>query len=119
MAHGYLKNMLAAEAKVYSAGVKKHGLNRDAVKVMGLDEVDISDHTSNLVEDYLNIHFNYIITVCDHANESCPIFPNKEAVKLHKNFTDPSKIEFENEQKKNRKIHLCKKPNQNLLFGFC
>ena len=53
MAHGYLKNMLAAEAKVYSAGVKKHGLNRDAVKVMGLDEVDICDHTSNLVEDYL------------------------------------------------------------------
>ena len=45
MAHGYLKNMLATEAKVYSAGVKKHGLNLDAVKVMGLDGVDISDHT--------------------------------------------------------------------------
>ena len=100
MAHGYLKNMLFAEAKVYSAGVKKHGLNVDAVKVMGLDGVDISDHTSNLVKDYLNINFNYIITVCDHANESCPIFSNKEAVKLHKNFIDPSKIEFENEKKK-------------------
>ena len=104
MAHGYLKNMLATDAKVYSAGVKKHGLNLDAVKVMGLDGVDISDHTSNLVEDYLNIHFNYIITVCDHAKESCPIFPNKEAVKLHKNFTDPSKIEFENEEKKIEKF---------------
>lgn len=100
MAHGYLKNMLIAVAKVYSAGVKKHSLNVDAVKVMGLDGVDISDHTSNLVEDYLNIHFNYIITVCDHANESCPIFSNKDAVKLHKNFIDPSKIEFENDEKK-------------------
>ncbi len=100
MAHGYLKNMLIADAKVYSAGVKKHSLNIDAVKVMGLDGVDISDHTSNLVEDYLNIRFNYIITVCDHANESCPIFSNKDAVKLHKSFIDPSRIEFENDEKK-------------------
>lgn len=100
MAHGYLKNMLIADAKVYSAGVKKNSLNVDAVKVMGLDGVDISNHTSNLVEDYLNIHFNYIITVCDHANESCPIFSNKDAVKLHKNFIDPSRIEFENDEKK-------------------
>ena len=100
MAHGYLKNMLIADAKVYSAGVKKHSLNVDAVKVMGLDGVNISDHTSNLVEDYLNIHFNYIITVCDHANESCPIFSNKDAVKLHKNFIDPSRIEFKNDEKK-------------------
>tara|TARA_B100001564_G_scaffold276744_1_gene238513 strand:+ start:544 stop:924 length:381 start_codon:yes stop_codon:yes gene_type:complete len=100
MAHGYLKNMLIADAKVYSAGVKKHSLNVDAVKVMGLDGVDISDHTSNLVEDYLNIRFNYIITVCDHANESCPIFSNKDAVKLHKSFIDPSRIEFENDEKK-------------------
>ena len=92
--------MLIAVAKVYSAGVKKHSLNVDAVKVMGLDGVNISDHTSNLVEDYLNIHFDYIITVCDHANESCPIFSNKDAVKLHKNFIDPSKIEFENDEKK-------------------
>ena len=100
MAHGYLKNILIADAKVYSAGVKKHSLNVNAVKVMGLDGVNISDHTSNLVEDYLNIHFDYIITVCDHANESCPIFSNKDAVKLHKNFIDPSKIEFENDEKK-------------------
>ena len=107
MAHGYLKNMLAEDAKVYSAGVKKHDLNLDAVKVMELDEIDISDHTSNLIEDYLNIHFNYIITVCDHANESCPIFSNTESVKLHKNFVDPSKIEFENDQKKVQKfIHV-------------
>jgi arsenate reductase len=104
MAHGYLKNMLAEDAKVYSAGVKKHDLNLDAVKVMELDEIDISDHTSNLIEDYLNIHFNYIITVCDHANESCPIFSNTESVKLHKNFVDPSKIEFENDQKKVQKF---------------
>tara|TARA_B100001175_G_C19371360_1_gene571934 strand:+ start:380 stop:760 length:381 start_codon:yes stop_codon:yes gene_type:complete len=104
MAHGYLKNILAEDAKVYSAGVKKHDLNLDAVKVMELDEIDISDHTSNLIEDYLNIHFNYIITVCDHANESCPIFSNTESVKLHKNFVDPSKIEFENDQKKVQKF---------------
>ena len=104
MAHGYLKNMLAEDATVYSAGVKKHDLNLEAVKVMELDEIDISDHTSNLIEDYLNIQFNYIITVCDHANESCPIFSNTESVKLHKNFVDPSKIEFENDEKKVQKF---------------
>ena len=99
MAHGFLKNMLVAEAKVYSAGVKKHGLNIDAVKVMGLDGVDISDHTSNLVEDYLNIHFNYIITVCDHANETCPNFYSQNAIRLHRNFFDPSQSKSENNWK--------------------
>ena len=115
MAHGYLKKMLFANAKVYSAGVKKHGLNLDAVKVMELDGIDISDHTSNLIEEYLNIHFNYIITVCDHANESCPIFPNIESVKLHKNFVDPSKIKFENDQKKIEKFIYVR----NLIKTYC
>ena len=59
---------------------------------MKRDGVDISNHTSNLVSEYLDIKFDYIITVCDHANENCPYIPSKNAVRIHKNFTDPSKI---------------------------
>ena len=59
---------------------------------MKRDDVDISNHTSNLVSEYLDVNFDYIITVCDHANENCPYIPSKNAVRIHKNFIDPSKI---------------------------
>ena len=56
------------------------------------DKIDISNYTSNLVDDYLKIKFDFIITVCDNANETCPIFPGESLVKIHKNFIDPTKI---------------------------
>ena len=59
---------------------------------MNEDNIDISDYESNLVDEYFNIQFDYIITVCDNANENCPIFPNSIAKKIHQNFKDPSKV---------------------------
>ncbi len=100
MAHGYLAKLLVNRANIYSAGIEKHGLNPYAVSVMKMDGIDISSNSSNLIDEYMLIEFDYLITVCDHANESCPIFSNKDAVKLHKNFIDPSRIEFENDKKK-------------------
>ena len=88
--HGYLAQALGERATVYSAGVEVHGLNPRAVRVMAEDGVDISAHTSNHVDEYAAVPFDHIITVCDHANEVCPVFPST-AKKLHHNFPDPAK----------------------------
>ena len=88
--HGYLAAALGDRATVYSAGVEVHGLNPRAVRVMAEDGVDISAHTSNHVNEYAAVPFDYVITVCDHANEVCPVFPST-AKKLHHNFPDPAK----------------------------
>ena len=92
IAHGYFKLFSNNRANIFSAGIETHGLNKNAVETMKRDGVDISNHTSNLVSEYLDIEFDYIITVCDHANENCPYIPSKKAERIHKNFTDPSKI---------------------------
>lgn len=92
MAHGYLKNILDNKAKVYSAGIETHGLNPGAVAIMAEDHIDISGHTSNHVDEYQRVSWDYIITVCDHANENCPFIPAPNAKRLHKNFFDPSKV---------------------------
>lgn len=92
IAHGYFKLFSNNRANIFSAGIETHGLNKNAVETMKRDGVDISNHTSNLVSEYLDIKFDYIITVCDHANENCPYIPSKNAERIHKNFTDPSKI---------------------------
>jgi len=88
--HGYLQQALGEQAKVYSAGVETHGLNPRAVRVMQEDGVNISGHTSNHVDEYAAVPFDYVLTVCDHANEVCPVFPST-AKKLHHNFPDPAK----------------------------
>ena len=90
MAEGYLKHFAGDKAEVYSAGVETHGLNPKAVQVMKEDGIDISGHSSNHVNEYRNIDFDYVITVCDNAKESCPFFPSK-AKKFHYNFPDPAK----------------------------
>ncbi|MDO7885302.1 arsenate reductase ArsC [Hymenobacter cheonanensis] len=88
--HGYLRQLLGARAAVYSAGVETHGLNPRAVQVMAEDGVDIAQHTSNHVAEYAAVPFHYVLTVCDHAQEACPVFPSS-AQKLHHNFADPAK----------------------------
>ncbi len=92
MAEGYLRHFAKEKANIFSAGIEKHGLNPMAVKFMLEDGINISSHTSNLVEDYLNIPMDFVITVCDNAKESCPIFPQKTTL-FHHNFSDPSKVE--------------------------
>ena len=99
MAHGYLNQFAGELAHIYSAGIETHGLNPDAVAIMSEDHIDISDHTSNHVDEYSHIDFDYIITVCDHANENCPYIPSKNATRLHHNFFDPSKVEGNSEER--------------------
>jgi arsenate reductase len=91
MAHGYLKTFAAGKATIYSAGIETHGLNPGAVSIMAEDGIDISNHTSNHVDEYQGIDWDFIITVCDHANEHCPFIPAPNAKRLHYNFSDPSK----------------------------
>jgi len=87
---GYLKQMGEDRLAVFSAGVEVHGLNPKAVQVMAEDGVDISMHTSNHIDDYRDVNFDYVITVCDHARESCPWFPAKAKL-IHHSFEDPAK----------------------------
>jgi arsenate reductase len=90
LAEGYLRLFAGERAKIYSAGVETHGVNPRAVATMKEDGIDISGHTSNHVDEYKNINFDYIITVCDNAKERCPYFPTN-AIKFHYNFPDPAK----------------------------
>lgn len=90
MAEGYLRHFANGKAEVYSAGVETHGVNPRAITIMQEDGIDISGHTSNNVNEYRDIGFDYVITVCDNAKERCPVFPSR-AVKLHYNFPDPAK----------------------------
>ncbi|MDQ0639033.1 arsenate reductase [Pedobacter sp. W3I1] len=90
LAEGYLKHFAQNKAKIYSAGIEVHGVNPRAIKVMAEDGIDISGQTSNNIEEYFYVPFDYVITVCDHAKESCPYFPT-QATKLYHNFPDPAK----------------------------
>lgn len=76
------------EFEIYSAGVQADGLNPRTVIVMNEIGIDISNHTSNTIDEYLKIKFDYIITLCSHAQEHCPVFPG-ETVLLHRGFEDP------------------------------
>ena len=90
MAEGYLRHYAQGRFNVYSAGVETHGLNAKAVACMLQDGIDIAHHTSNLIDDYQDIDFDVVLSVCDHAAERCPVFPSK-AKRYHHNFKDPSK----------------------------
>ena len=90
MAEGYLRHFAGKRAEVYSAGIETHGVNPRAISTLKEDGIDISHHTSNHVDEYLKISFDYVVTVCDHAQERCPILPST-AKKFHHNFPDPAK----------------------------
>lgn len=90
IAEGYLRHFAGDRAEVYSAGVETHGVNPRAIAIMKEDGIDISRHTSNHVDEYRDIDFDYVITVCDNALERCPYFPTKTQ-KFHHNFPDPAK----------------------------
>lgn len=90
MAEGYLRHYAGAKAEIYSAGIETHGVNPRAIQIMKEDGIDISHHTSNNINEYKDIDFDFVITVCDHAKEQCPFFPSN-ANKFHYNFPDPAK----------------------------
>lgn len=90
LAEGYLRHFAGDRAEIYSAGIETHGVNPRAVQVMAEDHIDISGQTSNHVNEYAQIDFDAVITVCDNANEACPYFPGK-VERFHQNFPDPAK----------------------------
>jgi arsenate reductase len=90
IAEGFLRHYAGEKANVYSAGVETHGVNPRAISIMNEVGIDISNHTSNHVDEYTHINFDFVITVCDNAKERCPYFPTN-AEKFHYNFPDPAK----------------------------
>lgn len=89
MAEGWLRFFLGDIVNVYSAGTHPEAVNPLAIEAMKEAGVDISHHKSNKIDDYMEINFDFVITVCDNAGERCPYFPNT-ATKLHHSFPDPA-----------------------------
>ncbi len=91
IAEGWARAMKGDEIDAYSAGIETHGLNPNAVKVMAEAGVDIAGQTSKLIDRLMDIPFDYVVTVCDHARDACPVFPGKAPV-VHAPFDDPPKL---------------------------
>ncbi len=91
MAEGWARALLGDRVVAYSAGTRPHGLNPLAVRVMREAGVDISHHESKSVDPLREIEFDYVVTVCDSAHESCPTFPARVRV-IHQSFDDPPRL---------------------------
>jgi len=99
MAEGWMRYLKGDCIEPYSAGIETHGLNANALKVMAEVGVDISHQHSKHLDELKDIDFDYVITVCDNAHESCPIFPGKTKV-LHVGFDDPPRLAKETNTEK-------------------
>lgn len=91
IAEGWARHLKCDDIEAYSAGIEKHGLDPNAVKVMAEAGVDINGHQSKTVNELPAREFDYVVTVCGHANENCPFFPGKSKV-VHVGFDDPPKL---------------------------
>jgi arsenate reductase len=101
MAEGFTRAIKGNEIEAFSAGIETHGLNPNAVKVMKEAGVDISSHKSQNINKFKDKTFDYVVTVCGHAHETCPFFPGNSKV-VHVGFDDPPKLalEFDGEEEK-------------------
>ncbi len=91
MAEGWARHLKSDVIEAYSAGIEKHGMNPHAIKVMAEADVDITGHHSKTVTELGPIEYDYVVTVCGHANEHCPLFTGKAKV-IHVGFDDPPKL---------------------------
>ena len=91
MAEGWARALIGERFDVHSAGIRAHGLNRVAVQVMAEAGVDISSQRSKTIERLGNLQFDFVVTVCDDAQESCPVFPG-DAKTIHHSFDDPPRL---------------------------
>ena len=91
MAEGWTRRLKGDVIEPYSAGIEAHGLNPKAVQVMAEAGVDISNHRSKHLDELRDVAFDYVVTVCDNANESCPVFPGN-VKRLHVSFDDPPRL---------------------------
>jgi arsenate reductase len=91
MAEGWARHLKTGTIEAWSAGLEPSGLNPLAVAAMREAGVDISEQRSKGIRDVIDVGFDYVITVCDHASESCPVFPGKVRV-VHAGFDDPPRL---------------------------
>jgi arsenate reductase (thioredoxin) len=91
MAEGWARQLKGDEIEPYSAGIEKHGMNPHAVKVMAEAGVDITSQWSKTLAELGRVEFDYVVTVCGHADEHCPVFPSKTKT-VHVGFEDPPKL---------------------------
>jgi len=91
MAEGWARALRSESIEPYSAGIEKHGLNPNAVRVMQEADVDITSQQSNTVDELGRVQFDVVVTVCGHANENCPTFFGAPKV-VHVGFDDPPKL---------------------------
>jgi arsenate reductase len=91
MAEGWARYLRGDAIEPYSAGIETHGLNPNAVRVMAEAGVDISGHRSKHVSEVMDVAFDYVVTVCDDAHESCPLFPGQARI-VHVGFDDPPRL---------------------------
>ena len=91
MAEGWAKYLGGERLAAFSAGLETHGLNPLAVRVMAEAGVDISGQRSKLLSELAGEEFAYVVTVCDHAREACPLFPGKATI-IHQGFADPPRL---------------------------
>ncbi|MDP6637491.1 MAG: arsenate reductase ArsC [Phycisphaerae bacterium] len=101
MAEGWARSLKGDCVEAYSAGMEIHGMNPNVVDVMSEAGVDISSHRSKHFDELRDIEFDYVVTVCGHANETCPIFAGDTKV-IHVGFDDPPRMaaECENDDDK-------------------
>jgi len=91
MAEGWTRHLKGDLIEAYSAGIETHGLNQNAVKVMTEAGVDISQHKSKHIDEFKDVDIDVVVTVCGHAQETCPFFPTNCKV-IHVGFGDPPKM---------------------------
>lgn len=91
MSEGWARHLKADVIEAYSAGVAPHGVDPRAVNVMAEAGVDISAHTSKHVDELAGVDFDVVVTVCDNAAESCPVFP-ADVKTVHRSFEDPPRL---------------------------
>lgn len=97
MAEGWAHHLKSDCLEAFSAGVAPHGINERAAAIMAEVGVDISSQTSNHLDEYSSLDFDYVITVCDNAKEHCPLYP-KQTTMIHHTFDDPSFVIGTDEQ---------------------
>lgn len=99
MAEGWLRHLAGDRFHVSSAGTQPAGLNTGAVEAMKESGVDISGHRSKHVNEFAGVRFDYVVTVCDRARETCPIFPGGRTV-LHWSFDDPASVQGSDDERR-------------------
>jgi arsenate reductase len=115
MAEGWTRALKGDQIEAYSAGIETHGLNPRAVNVMAEAGVDISGHRSKTVAELAVGKFDYVVTVCDHAHESCPLFPAKTKV-VHAGFDDPPRLAKEAKTEEEALAHYRRVRNEIKAF---